>query len=216
MKNYQKGSATLWVIIAAIIVVAIIGYVVYSRSNQSQSNSYATNNSVTQQGLSETPAVTNTKQASTFGCDQVFPYDIMDAAFPSAKFQASGRVSAVMQCSYGGGSLSQSGDFGQYIGMLLIYPYNAYIYSTNVKDAQSGTGPYKFTCSTGDIGSQSVMCSAVVSAYGQHQTVTEVIFVSSNHKYNAVVSITTPDSALDKQSIIEKMAKEADTKLSAL
>jgi len=215
--NTQRGSAALWIIVAVIIVLATGGYL-YMKSNQPQ-------NAPEQSGTIATPST------SSVTCDQVFPLDVLQHAFSVVSFSKSANTITPpnaedaaawpLVCSYDDLSIQpKPSPFPFYVGMVTLpdggapsdNPYTIKSQYTGAVNAQK-PGLYNLPCVASTIGTQSTECVGPVASNGDQQTSAIIVFIASNNKFVATVSLLGTGSNI--KQVVEQMAKEVDSKLSS-
>ncbi len=194
MKNYQKGSAILWVIILAVIVAALIGYIFVSRSNQSHvtlSDSGLANldtaqpNNIQQEATSTSPITTTTSSSSNMTCDKLIPLSVVVGVIPPTVKLIGPHTQTFTDgliCSY------RSSDNSYIVGE----SYNPDRTFDQAVAASEDAIRVSFDpkCVSSTIGSKSTECTYGTIAGGiTISNATALIFKTSNSKYDISVNM---------------------------
>ena len=231
--KFSKGSVVLWVIVAAVIVVAAAGFVLY-KVNKSGDIIPVPVADITPEvsNVTNQPAVVNSVVSSlaNLNCGNIFPTDIVDQAYPSLSFRmnkSAASSATVLSCAYDSGKMVGK-VLNLYSAMIIVHPPDLQIcpdtlacYQLSEKtrseaDPASYNAKTKFSCVASDVGRYSSACTTTLTSPKDHK-LSEITFVTSNNKYVVVMSFSAPiGSGQDTSQIAERMAKEADSKISAL
>jgi len=240
-KKYDQGSATLWVVIVLVIILAAGGYMYFKNSQRSSQNissqtddlnsipavqSTGDNTSVTVQAQdSSINSQSNTMNAapnnvSSLTCNQIFPSDVVQKMFPSPTASVKGLYTkgVGLNCEY---LLDDPKTFTAGVTASVIIPdLGVESYDTVLGNLTNGlkglTSSYKCT-PTNNVGTKSSECIYAQKSIIETINSSEVVFSSSNNKYlvAVVLSQQVPLTASDQEGIILQMAKEVDSKLSS-
>ena len=222
MKNTQRGSAILWVIIA-IIILGAGGYFYYSNSQPKINGVVIDRSSTTakipgQSDSNSVPASTMSSQSQTssgnvssFSCDNVFPLNLLQKSFPTFQFTPradNGSRGVGFFCDYDSAKNPSLPGYDANIEMyqpgIAVYSVTDESYDLTLSTAQK----MGETCTSSVVGSKSSECV--------DNQVDSILFISTNNKYIVLVSLTTMDSTYKKVGVVEQMAKEIDSKLSSI
>jgi len=227
--NTQKGSTALWVIILAMIIIVGGGaYYYFNRSHPVQTPVITDQQSSSATGNHLNTIKTNitSSNVSNLTCDQVFPLDVVKIAFPSAsnaELKGGYAQGVGLSCTYN--FVIDLTNFQTVTASVGVPDLSVDTYDTQLNNldgmyksyAIPGASVNSSGCtSINNIGIRSDKCIGVIKNSIVETDMVQIVFITSNNKYTASAVLGVPPTVLNKEKIVEQMAKEVNAKLSSL
>lgn len=235
----------LWVVIG-VVVVLVVGGIVLAVSHSGRSNSYnicngtncsggsngyvPSNGANNGEGNSGLTGGSSSSSAANWSCSNIFPLDVLQAAFPTLTFTTSGsgldNINAYggFGCDYsatlsGGGFCMATVAGNSATSRFLDSKYNSGVNvakGTYSAAAMDNGGSIPYACTNGSIGLQSTECTSTTAQPDPDSStlanLDEGVYESTNNSY--VYSVSLMCNGANTQQTMEQMAQEINSKLS--